>query len=382
MKARDIALLCTAAGTAGLAAAAAVKAGGKQKKTDNASANAKKTNFRRAKPVLSLDNTFNGRFDVTFAPVIEDKPDTVIDALYYTANKGLLAVCRCGGKPVCLNISASDFSLSEINRPEGVSCAAVTDLGTVFLNSKGVVFIYDDPEREPVLRRINSPRFVSAENGMVCVYSDSLMYVYTPEAVLIKTVSLCAMFDIKEGDICDAEETDDSFSSYEVTVTKTCDIGKAGLTAVLTEDGRAFLAAVDDEFCTFEKAYDNTIDVCVWEDNAYFLCALNDGYGLIIMKISEEGCETAGKFRLCGKDNVPKKIIAMEYGLAVLFENGRVHALLPEIENDERKKICKAAVRDINSSFSAVRVQDIFPAGKGFLALIGGKLNKADISLK
>lgn len=380
VKARDIALLCTAAGTAGIAAAAAVKAKAdeKRKRAEKSPVNEKGNILKKS--VQSTDKAFVGKYDVTFEPVYTDVSHTSVDSLFYTENKGLLALCTREGQPVCFEYSLSGHSEKEVRRPATVGCAAISDGCTVFLNGKGVVFSYDDPDREPVAIKINSPRYVSAENGMICVFSDSLLYVYSPDAKLIKTVSLCAMFDIKESDICDAEETDDSFSTYEVTVTKTCSLGKTGITVLLSDDGRAFLTALEDDFCTLEKAYDNIIDVCARGDNAYFLCTLDDGYGLIKMQLSEDGCETAGKYRLCGKDTVPVKLISMEYGLAVLSDSGKVHGMLAGSEDDACRNACKAAVRDINSAFSNIRVQDIFPADNGFWVLVDGNLNRVSIA--
>lgn len=379
MKAKDIALLCTAAAGAGAAAGAVVTtARGSDKKNPSQresksapvrkkTAPEKSENIRRAEisPVEFPDGLENPR-------LVCSHSDSGLAAAVFGDGKDcrtfILRPIETGG--ACASVCAE-----EIRCPGGVTDAAVSADCAFFITPRGGVSVYSDPDREPVMCGLTDPEYVCSIDGKFYVFSDSLLYICTDSGEIGKTVSLGALIDITGSDICDAESTDGGFSSARVSVKKMLPLGKGGFAAVLTSDGRSFLMNSEDgEFFSFEKTYDNILDVCVFGCYAYYLCVLKDGYGIIKTGISDKKCETMAKFFLCGSEDTPVKLYGGIYGIGVLFADGTVKFLLPEISSEKRREKCRKELKTLGDAFESIRAEDIFTLGNSAAYLSSGKI--------
>ena len=116
----------------------------------------------------------------------------------------------------------------------------------------------------------------------------------------------------------------------------------------------------EDDFVSFEKTYENIIDVCVFGNFAYYLCRLSEGYGIIKTEIKRKNCETAGKYQLCGEDRKPVKIYSVSCGICIMYEDGGVKFLLPEISSARARERSRRGLSALNGVFEGVNVRDIF----------------------
>ena len=379
MKAKDIALLCTAAAGAGAAAGAVVTtARGGDKKTPPRRESKNAPVKKKAAPEKSENIRRAEISSVEFPDGLED-PRLVCSH----SDSGLAAAVFGDGKdcrtfilrPLETDGACTDVCAEEIRCPGGVTDAAVSADCAFFITPRGGVSVYSDPDREPVMCGLTDPEYVCSIDGKFYVFSDSLLYICTDSGEIGKTVSLGALIDITGSDICDAESTDGGFSSARVSVKKMLPLGKGGFAAVLTSDGRSFLMNSEDgEFFSFEKTYDNIFDVCVFGGYAYYLCGLKDGYGIIKTRISDKKCETMAKFFLCGPEDTPVKLYGGIYGIGVLFADGTVKFLLPEISSEKRREKCRKELKILGDAFESVRAEDIFTLGNSAAYLSGGKI--------
>lgn len=372
MKAKDIALLCTAAAGAGAAAGIAAAGGRSSKdKTDTRSKAASKPentkkrgqNTPEAKPVKA---------EVS-APVFGTEQPLL--TVYSHSECGITAVFGSEGKHTVFK-AGFDGKMTEARCPVGVKWAAAGEDCTLFLTPRGGVFVYDDPEREPVLCALTAPEYAAYYDGKFYVFSDSLLYICSPDGEIERTVSLGAMIEISSGDICDAEDSDSSFTAARVSVKKLLPLGSSGLFAAVTSEGASYIMHRDeDDFVSFEKAYESIIDVCVFGGFAYYLCRLSAGYGIIKTEIKKRSCETAGKYQLCGEDRTPVKIFSVSCGIGVLYSDGQVRFLLPEIAS---KRACERARRGLgalNCAFVGISAEDIFTFADGCGVISEGRIS-------
>lgn len=371
MKAKDIALLCTAAAGAGAAAGIAAASSKPAKDGSNKATAFKTTSAPKAKNVSKnevksperqiVPDTKSAAAEIKALGFETDKP---LSAVYSQSDKGIVAVFGSEGKHT---VFRADFegNISEVRCPVGISGAALGEDCVMFITERGGVFVYNDPEREPVLCALTAPEYAAYFDGKFYVFSDSLLYICTSDGEIEKTVSLGAMIEITGSDICDAEDSDSSFTAAKVSVGKLLPLGKSGLFAAITAEGNSYLMHKDeDDFVSFEKTYENIIDVCVFGSFAYYLCRLTGGYGIIKTKIKQKNCETAGKYQLCGEDRKPVKIFSVSCGIGVLYEDGGVKFLLPEISNGRAREKARMGLAALNGAFDEISSEEVFSFGK------------------
>lgn len=361
MKAKDIALLCTAAGAAGIAAGAAAAAGEKSRTAKKPRKEAVHSPQRSAEKVISISSAplmpeGNGLAFVAAAPCRE----------------GICAVYEAGGDSRAFVFSGSDYR--EVRCPVGAYGIARAGGSTAFINARGAVFVPDDPEGEPVLCGINSPAYICAHGSDYYIFSDSLLYICTPDGGIAKIVSLYAMMDIPDGDVCDAENSDDSFSSFSVKIKKVCFFEGSPFAAVITEDGRSFLMCSEEDSCSFEEAYPDVSDAAFFGSDAYYICRLSEGYGLIRTRVGDGCCETVGKFRLCGSDRTPVGIAPAVYGLAVNYSDGGVGFLFARAEDEGCREFYRNALANIGTELGGITADEIFPSENGLFVRCGKEL--------
>lgn len=363
MKAKDIALLCTAAAGAGAAAgiAAANSKPSKDKTAQDSAAS-------KAKSVSPKNERHSGpdaqplKADIKALSFGTDKP---LSAVYSHSDKGIVSVFGSEGRHTVFKADF-DGNIAEVRCPVGISGAAVGEDCVMFITERGGVFVYNDPEREPVLCALTAPEYAAYFEGKFYVFSDSLLYICTPDGEIEKTVSLGAMIEITGSDICDAEDSDSSFTAARVSVNKLLPLGRSGLFAALTAEGNSYIMHKDeDDFVSFEKTYENIMDVCVFGSFAYYLCRLSGGYGIIKTEIKRKNCETAGKYQLCGEDRKPVKIFSVSCGIGVLYEDGQVRFLLPEISSERAREKARRGLSALNGAFSDISAEDVFSFGEG-----------------
>lgn len=394
MKAKDIALLCTAAAGAGAAAGAAMGTAGRNtkkldlkaapkkqmqvknvKKTDSSAKTASKTST--PKPASALENEFSSAAVLTELSGISG----TIEKVSCENDCGIVTIITAEGRTHRAFTVSGDNAVHELRCPLGVIHMASNEECTVFLTQKGGIFVYADPEREPVLCAITAPEYVCAVKGRFCIFSDSLMYICSPDGNICKTVSLGAMIEITDNDICDAENSDDNFATLAVKIKKAYSVDGTPFMTVITAEGKSFLAdCVTDGFFGFERTYDNIIDICSCHGFAYYLYSSPTGYGIIKTRVSEDCFETAAKYTLCGRDEEPVKLHACEYGLAVLYKSGKIKFLLPEIADEEEKEKCRSALNALNGAFSSLDASDIMNINKKAAVMSGGKLFIAEVT--
>lgn len=368
MKAKDIALLCTAAAGAGAAAGIAAASGKPQKsKTERDKPVQKARDVSKATPKQGADDTQPAAAEIKALAFGTDKP---LKMVYFHSDKGLVAVFGSDGRH---SVFRADFegNTSEVRCPVGISGAALGEECVMFITERGGVFVYADPEREPVLCALTAPEYAAYYDGRFYVFSDSLLYICTPDGEIEKTVSLGAMIEITGSDICDAEDSDSSFTAARVSVKKILPLGSSGLFAALTAEGNSYLMHKDeDDFVSFEKTYENIIDVCVFGSFAYYLCRLSEGYGIIKTGIKRKNCETAGKYQLCGEERKPVKIFSADCGIGVLYEDGGVKFLLPEISSERAREKARRGLAALNGVFVDISAEEVFPfpGGCGFIS--------------
>lgn len=356
MKAKDIALLCTAAAGAGAAAGAAMTAKNKTGKPAEKKAAVKVKSEKPEKPVKYSLSAIESRYS--------DQP-------VYSEGIHPVFICRVGKENTAWKIS--DSVPEQVRCPSGVISAAAADECTLFITGKGGIFVYSDPEREPVFCGLTDPEYVCCAHGKFLVFSDSLLYICPENGEIEKTVSLSGMTEMTAGDICDAECTDGGFASSRITVKKAYPF-KNGFTAVITGDNRSYLMHSDDEdFYSFEKTYENVIDVCGFDNFAYYLCRTAEGYGIIKTAMHKDKFETAAKYLLCTEEKNPIKLISGEYGIGVLYADGSVKFILPELSDSRKKNRYKNELKGINTALSEYDIKDIFSCG-GRIYLIGDSI--------
>ncbi|MGN1105221.1 MAG: hypothetical protein ACI4RH_01120 [Huintestinicola sp.] len=359
MKAKDIALLCTAAAGAGAAAGIAA-ASGKPQKSKPAAPKGKSVS--KAADKRSVPDTQPLKAVIRTLDFGTDKP---LMTVYSHSDKGIVAVFGSEGRH---SVFRADFegNISEVRCPVGISGAALGEDCVMFITERGGVFVYADTEREPVLCALTAPEYAAFYDGRFYVFSDSLLYICTSDGEIEKTVSLGAMIEITGSDICDAEDSDSSFTAARVSVKKLIPLGSSGLFAALTAEGNSYLMQRDeDDFVSFEKTYENIIDVCVFGSFAYYLCRLSEGYGIIKTEIKRKNCETAGKYQLCGEEKKPVKIFSASCGIGVLYEDGGVKFLLPEISSERAREKARRGLSALNGAFADIPPGDIFSFADG-----------------
>lgn len=358
MKAKDIALLCTAAAGAGAAAGIAAA----NSKPPKAKAAPKARTAAKAPERRSAADTQPVTADIKALDFGTDKP---LSAVYSHSDKGIVAVFGSEGRHT---VFRADFegNIAEVRCPVGISGAALGEDCVMFITERGGVFVYNDPDKEPVLCALTAPEYAAYYEGRFYVFSDSLLYICTPDGEIEKTVSLGAMIEITGSDICDAEDSDSSFTAARVSVKKLLPLGKSGLFAVLSAEGNSYIMHKDeDDFVSFEKTYENIIDVCVFGSFAYYLCRLSGGYGIIKTEIKRKNCETAGKYQLCGEDRKPVKIFSVSCGIGVLYEDGQVKFLLPEISSERGRDKARKGLSALNGAFGEITADNVFSFGEG-----------------
>lgn len=361
MKAKDIALLCTAA--AGAGAAAGIAAANSKPAKDKPAPKAKAVSKSVTKaPERRGGDTQPLKADIKPLSFGTDKP---LSEVYSHGDKGIVAVFGSEGKHT---VFRADFegNIAEVRCPVGISGAAVGEDCVMFITERGGVFVYNDPEREPVLCALTAPEYAAYYEGRFYVFSDSLLYICTPDGEIEKTVSLGAMIEITGSDICDAEDSDSSFTAARVSVKKLLPLGKSGLFAAISSEGNSYIMHKDeDDFISFEKTYEDILDVCVFGSFAYYLCRLPGGYGIIKTEIKRKNCETAGKYQLCGEEKKPVKIFSVSCGIGVLYEDGTVKFLLPEISSERAREKARRGLAALNAAFGEIAADDVFSFGEG-----------------
>lgn len=394
MKAKDIALLCTAAAGAGAAAGAAMGTAGKNtKKLSLNSAPQKQMQVKNVKKAESSENKHASKTITQKASQASENElakaalselcgvSGTIEKVSCENDCGIVTIITAEGRTHRAFTVWGDNAVSELRCPLGVIHMASNEECTVFLTQKGGIFVYADPEREPVLCAITAPEYVCAVKGRFCIFSDSLMYICSADGNICKTVSLGAMIEITDNDICDAENSDDNFATLAVKIKKAYPVDGTPFMTVITAEGKSYIAdCVTDGFFGFERTYDNIIDICSCHGFAYYLYSSPSGYGIIKTRVSEECFETAAKYTLCGKDEEPVKLHACEYGLAVLYKSGRIKFLLPEIADEEEKEKCRNALNALNGAFSSLDALDIMNISKKAAVISGGKILIAEVS--
>lgn len=388
MKAKDIALLCTAAAGAGAAAGAALTSAGssgtskksqqpvREKPHTEKSAGGAKSEAKPArKPASERLRTAEAvRIDMENSPrLVCTDNDRSSAAVIFGSDKDCRAYML--SQVQAEESSGIKINVQEFRCPSGVTGAEVSNSGMFLITDKGGVMVYSDKSKEPVFCGLTDPEYICSMNGKFHIFSDCLMYVCGSSGEIEKTVSLGALIEITGSDICDAENTDGGFSAAEVTVKKCLPLGKGSFAAVITDDNRSFLMHSEDgEFYSFEKTYENIYDVCVFGGFAYYLCGLKDGYGIIKTKITDKKCETAAKYTLCGKENKPVKLYGGLYGIGVLYADGTVRFLLPEIASEKKREKCRKELKILGAAFENVRAQDIFTLGDCTAYLSNGEI--------
>ncbi|MCI7768102.1 MAG: hypothetical protein MSJ26_09035 [Oscillospiraceae bacterium] len=370
MKAKDIALLCTAAAGAGAAAgiAAANNKTPKEKNPARPDKSASKPHDRSAKKSESAKPV---RAEISEICFNTEQP---LKTVYSHSGAGVIAVFGEAGRHTVFKADVNG-NITSLRCPVGVSGAAAGEDCAVFITPRGGVFVYDDTEKEPVLCALTAPECGAYYEGKFYVFSDSLLYICSPDGEIEKTVSLGAMIEIANGDICDAEDSDSSFTAARVSVKKLIPLGSSGLFAAVTDEGNSYIMHRDeDDFVSFEKTYENIIDVCVFGSFAYYLCRLSTGYGIIKTEIKKRTCETAGKYQLCGEDKVPVKIFSVSCGIGILYSDGAVKFLLPEISSERAREKARKGLSALNASFGDIHARDVFTFGDGCGFVSDGKI--------
>lgn len=357
-------MLCTAAAGAGAAAGAAVSSKGKGR--ENGESRRKAASKSRKAPAEVKEKTV--KYTLKEAQGVMNAPIIV------SGGSRLTLVCRDGRELKAYRLD--ERTAREIRCPAVVSGAEAVEGCTLFISEKGGVFVYDEEEREPVFCGLTGAEYVTAAAGKFYVFSDSLLYICGTDGEIEKTVSLGSMLVLKGNDICDAENSDGNLAAQGVSIKKACSFGNR-LGAVVTEDGRSYLMHIDEnEFYSFEQTYTDVIDVCAFEGFAYYLCRLTDesGYGIVKTRIRKESCETMAKYFLCGGDNLPCKIISGEYGIGVLYSDGTVKFLLPELADGRRKNTYKGELKGLNAALAQLHADDVYYTQDGCAVLSGGRL--------
>lgn len=374
MKAKDIALLCTAAAGAGAAAGIAAASGKPAK--EKPAPKAKTASKAKASPEKKSVPDVQTAAEIKALRFETDKP---LSAVYSHSDKGIVAVFGSEGKHTVFRADI-EGNIAEVRCPVGISGAALGEDCVMFITERGGVFVYNDPEREPVLCALTAPEYAAYFDGKFYVFSDSLLYICTPDGEIEKTVSLGAMIEITGSDICDAEDSDSSFTAARVSVTKLLPLGKSGLFAAVTAEGNSYIMQRDDDdFVSFEKTYENIIDVCVFGSFAYYLCRLTGGYGIIKTELKRKNCETAGKYQLCGEDRTPVKIFSAGCGIGVLFDDGGVRTLLPEISAERAREKARRGLSALNGALSQRSADDAFSFGDGLGLISDGNVNIVNV---
>lgn len=354
MKAKDIALLCAGAVSAGVVTAGAViSAGNKDKDTSKKARPSKAAENRRmpkaveAPSVAALAEEAKPYQVNMISFPVEEAEDITVPCLNVNGDR-LTAVMSDGKNYRCFAFSP-DKGISEIRCPLRVRSVAYAEGCTLYITDKGGIFVYDDPEKEPVLKEFCNAEKVFAAGDLFNIYSDGLMYIAGADGETMKTVSLSGMFDLAEGDVCDAENSDDSFALAAVSVKRSVSLNRT-FTAAVLDDGRSFLLHKEDDFHICEPAYENIEDVCVFGNYAYYLTKNNM---LIKMKISSDKCETAGKYSLGEEKAQPVSITAVSCGLVITYSDGSVRAILPEITGEKKKSSCRERLRRLNVTLTS-----------------------------
>lgn len=369
MKAKDIALLCTAA--AGAGAAAGIAAANNKSPKDK---NPQKSDKAAVKPKRNTAKSETAKPVKAEISEICFNTEQPLETVYSHSGAGVIAVFGESGRHTVFKADLNG-NISSLRCPVGVSGAAAGDDCAVFITPRGGVFVYDDTEKEPVLCSLTAPEYGAFYDGKFYVFSDSLLYICSTEGEIEKTVSLGAMIEIANGDICDAEDSDSSFTAARVSVKKLIPLGSSGLFAAVTDEGRSYIMHKDeDDFISFEKTYENIIDVCVFGSFAYYLCRLSAGYGIIKTEIKKRTCETAGKYQLCGEDKVPVKIFSVSCGIGILYSDGAVKFLLPEISSERAREKARRGLSAMNNAFGDIHADDVFSFGDGCGYVSDGKL--------
>lgn len=373
MKAKDIALLCTAAAGAGAAAGAAMGTVGKNNGTKQTAAKNNNRPTAKKQPKAEMPRENHAKQEKVIPAKISpiDIASDNMSLSFAEEADGIITAIFADGK----NFRAFRISegASEIRCPANPIGAASLEECTLYITRKGGIFVYADPEKEPVFCALTAPRYVSAFSGEFYVFSDSLLYICTTGGEIRKTVSLCAMIEITGSDICDAENSDDSFSSSEVKVKKAYPLKNTPFAAIITEDGRSYLMHCDNDFYCFEKTYENIIDVCTYGSFAYYLYRSPSGYGIIKTRLNADRCDTEAKYHLCGAESEPVGILSGRYGIGVLYKGGQVKFLLPEIPDGSEKEECRSRLRSINAAFADIAPEKIFRLSGSTACLEGGK---------
>ena len=370
MKAKDIALLCTAAAGAGAAAGIAAA----NNKTP------KEKNTARSDKTVSKAKNRNTEKSETAKPVnaeiseIGFSTEQPLKTVYSHSSAGMVAVFGEEGRHTVFKAD-NNKNISSLRCPVGVMGAAAGDGCAMFITPRGGVFVYDDADKEPVLCALTAPEYGAYYDGKFYVFSDSLLYICSPEGEIEKTVSLGAMIEIANGDICDAEDSDSSFTAARVSVKKFTPLGSSGMFAAVTDEGNSYICHRDeDDFVSVEKTYENITDVCVFGSFAYYLCKLSNGYGIIKTEIKKRTCETAGKYQLCGEDRTPVKIFSVSCGIGILYSDGGVKFLLPEISSQRAREKARKGLSALNSAFGDIHADDVFSFADGCGYISDGRI--------
>ena len=158
MKAKDIALLCTAAAGAGAAAGAAgaaltsAQTSGTQKKAQQKAQPATKSKKSPEKPA-SRENAPKPRTAETVRVDTDSSPRLVCSdndrrsaAVIFGAEKD----CRAYMLSEVTDEASQNIQVQEFRCPTGVIGAEVSESGMFFITDKGGVMVYSDKSKEPV----------------------------------------------------------------------------------------------------------------------------------------------------------------------------------------------------------------------------------------
>ena len=158
MKAKDIALLCTAAAGAGAAAGAAgaaltsAQTSGTQKKAQQKAQPATKSkksreNAPKPKTIEKLRAAEIVRVDTDSSPrLVCSDNDRRSAAVIYGAEKD----CRAYMFSEVTDEASQNIQVQEFRCPTGVIGAEVSESGMFFITDKGGVMVYSDKSKEPV----------------------------------------------------------------------------------------------------------------------------------------------------------------------------------------------------------------------------------------
>ena len=160
MKAKDIALLCTAAAGAGAAAGAAgaaltsAQTSGTQKKAQTATKSQKSSekpasreNATKPIPAEKLRAAETVRVDTDSSPrLVCSDNDRRSAAVIYGAEKD----CRAYMLSEVTDEASQNIQVQEFRCPTGVIGAEVSESGMFFITDKGGVMVYSDKSKEPV----------------------------------------------------------------------------------------------------------------------------------------------------------------------------------------------------------------------------------------